>query len=170
MVVLEICSFANTSFISTKKLTTQQRHFQANTLLHPCAYVEECPLCNKRHKDIYAHLMITCPTTKAPKTKLQLKLALYKYPAEKLPPNKASLLVLARGNRTLRKWFLILQKLSSSILHVHLPIRIQQYSFKLSKVIPPHYKSLLMLRIFLRVRIPLRFWLFATECQPFRKD
>ena len=106
LVVLEICSFANTSFISTKKLTTQQRHFQANTLLHPCAYVEECPLCNKRRKDIYAHIMITCPTTKVPKKKLQLKLALYKYPAEKLPPNKASLIVLAQGNTTLKKCFL----------------------------------------------------------------
>ena len=138
LVVLEICSFANTSFISTKKLTTQQRHFQANTLLHPCAYVEECPLCNKRRKDIYAHIMITCPTTKVPKKKLQLKLALYKYPAEKLPPNKASLLVLAQGNTTLKKFFNFLQNLISSILHFHLPFRIQQYSFKLSKDIPPH--------------------------------
>ena len=61
-------------------------------LLHPCSYLENCPLSRKQTKDVCDHLLTTCPRIPDPRKKLRLKLTLYNYPANHFPLTKSGIL------------------------------------------------------------------------------
>ena len=74
-------------------------------LLHPCSYLEDCPLCGQKLKDICDHLITTCPPITEFRKKLHLKLILYNYPAKNFPLTKAGIIKYALSNRLWRKCF-----------------------------------------------------------------
>ena len=74
-------------------------------LLHPCSYLENCPLCRKQTKDVCDHLLTTCPRIPDPRKKLRLKLTLYNYPANHFPLTKSGILEHSLSNRLWRKCF-----------------------------------------------------------------
>ena len=74
-------------------------------LLHPNSYIEDCPLCRERHRDICDHLITSCPSIIEFRKKLHLKLTLYNYPTENFPLNKARITLHALSNRLWRKCF-----------------------------------------------------------------
>ena len=50
-------------------------------------------------------LTVSCPSTTEPRKKLHLKLALYNYPEDEFPLNKANLIGQSLSNRLWRKCF-----------------------------------------------------------------
>ena len=74
-------------------------------LLHPCSYLDDCPLCGHKQMDICDHLITSCSRVLNRRKKLILKLKLYNYPAETLPLNKTNILLKALDNRLWRKCF-----------------------------------------------------------------
>ena len=80
------------------------RYRYIKALLHPCSYIEECPLCRQGHKDTCEHFLTSCSQTVDAKRKLLLKLTLYNYP-HKATLKKADILVHTLENRVWRKCF-----------------------------------------------------------------
>ena len=74
-------------------------------LLHPCSYMEDCPLWKQKHRDICDHLINACPRIPHLRKKLQLKLTLYNYPSNNLPLKKAEIIRNALRNSIWRKCF-----------------------------------------------------------------
>lgn len=80
------------------------RYRYIKALLHPCSYLEECPLCRQRHKDICEHFLTSCSKTLDAKRKFLLKLTLYNY-SNSTTPRKADILEHTLANRVWRKCF-----------------------------------------------------------------
>ena len=72
-------------------------------LLHPCPYMDKCPLCREEHMDVCDHLITSCSRIPDPRKRLQLKLRLYNFPTESLPLNKNNILVRAMDNSVWRR-------------------------------------------------------------------
>ena len=81
-----------------------RKHF-IKALLHPCSYMENCPMCGRQTKDICDHLLTTCPRIPDPRKKLRLKLTLYNYPVKNFPLTKPAIIEHSLGNRLWRKCF-----------------------------------------------------------------
>ena len=110
--------FLSTIFVYQKKYHIVEPFSHANcfvspesrmrfvkALLHPCSYLEECPLCRQKFKDMCDHLITTCPPITEFRKKLHLKLILYNYPAKNFPLTKAGIIKHALSNRLWRKCF-----------------------------------------------------------------
>ena len=74
-------------------------------LLHPCSYLDVCPLCREKHYDICDHLITSCSRIPERRKKLNLTLKLYNFPSETFPLNKANILEQSLDNRLWRKCF-----------------------------------------------------------------
>ena len=74
-------------------------------LLHPCSYLDTCPICKTQTRDTCDHLLTACPRIPDPRKKLRLKLALYNYPANHFPLTKSSIVEHSLDNRLWRKCF-----------------------------------------------------------------
>ena len=74
-------------------------------LLHPCSYLDDCPLCRHKQMDICDHLITSCSRIPNRRKKLILKLKLYNYPAQTFQLNKTNILLNAVDNRLWRKCF-----------------------------------------------------------------
>ena len=81
-----------------------RKHY-TRALLHPCSYLDSCPLCGEQTRDTCDHLLTTCPRIPDPRKKLHLKLSLYNYPATHFPLTKSSIIELSLSNRLWRKCF-----------------------------------------------------------------
>ena len=71
-------------------------------LLHPCSYVDHCPLCRAQTMDVCDHLLSACPRIPDLQKKLRLNLRFYNYPPEHFPLRKSSLIELSLANRLWR--------------------------------------------------------------------
>ena len=74
-------------------------------LLHPCTYLDHCPLCRVQTRDTCEHMLAVCPLIPDPREKLRLELLLYNYPTEYFPLSKSSLIEHSLTNRLWRKCF-----------------------------------------------------------------
>ena len=81
-----------------------RKHF-VKSLLHPCSYPENCPLCGEQTTDTCDHLITTCPQLPDPRKKLHLKLTLYNYPTNHFPLTKSSIIEHSLSNRLWTKCF-----------------------------------------------------------------
>ena len=110
--------FLSNVFVYQKKYHIVEPFSQANcfaspesrmrftkALLHPCSYLEDCPFCRQKFKDICDHLITTCPPIIEFRKKFHLKLKLYNYPAKYFPLTKAGIIKHALSNRLWRICF-----------------------------------------------------------------
>ena len=74
-------------------------------LLHPCTYLDYCPLCREETKDVCDHLLTACTCIPDPRKKLHYRLLLYNFPREHFPLTKSSLIKHSLTNRLWRKCF-----------------------------------------------------------------
>ena len=91
------------SFNSFSSANARKRFIRA--LLHPCAYVDHCPLCNELTRDVRDHLIAACPRIPDLQKKLCHSLVLYNSPADHFPLCNSSLIEHSLSNRLWRNWF-----------------------------------------------------------------